>query len=134
MEQVPDLLNLKDVLVATQQSDAEIRILSLERYEDGFIVRHATPSGPRTPESSERLVKGLEAHAVDAAGEAALNPMGLTSLTVSDDVGTDYRLVGMNAGTVHGMTMFQPAIPAHATRLEVLTKAGFVPFELQPPK
>ena len=61
----------------------------------------------------------------------AMNPMGLTSLTIRDDVGTDYRLIGMTAGSVHGFSMFRPAIPAEATRLDVLTKAGFVPFDLQ---
>jgi len=86
---MPDFLKLRDVLVASEQSDAEIRILALERYEGRFIVRHATPSGFRAPQSPKHLVKGLEAHAIDAAGEAALNPMGLTSLTVRDDVGTD---------------------------------------------
>lgn len=42
-------------------------------------------------------------------GEATLNPMGLMSLTLRDDLGTAYQLVGMTGGTGQGFTMFRPA-------------------------
>jgi hypothetical protein len=117
-ERYEDFLNLRRVLVAPPQSDDEIRILALELYDDGFIIRHALPGG-----KGEMPV---------TAKEAGLNPMGLMSLTLRDDLGTQYERVGMMTGGHHGFAMYRPAIPAGAKRLEVLTKGGFVPFELEP--
>lgn len=108
-------LNLVRVVPAQPQDDAEIRILALELYEDGFIIRHVLPSGLQMPTSAE---------------EAGLNPHGLMSLTLRDDLGTRYELVGMHSGTRHGFTMFKPAIPQNAASLDVLTKGGIVRFEL----
>jgi hypothetical protein len=104
------------VLLAPPQSDDEIRILALELYDDGFIIRHALPSGMGEPAAT--------------AEEAGLNPMGLMSLTLRDDLGTQYELVGMTSGSHHGFSMYRPAIPPHAKQLEVLTRGGFVPFQL----
>lgn len=118
MERSEEFLNLQRVLVAPPQSDDQIRILALELYDDGFIIRHALPSGiGEMPATAE---------------EAGLNPMGLMSLTLRDDLGTHYELVGMTTGGHHGFAMYRPAIPARAKRLEVLTKGGFVSFELEP--
>jgi hypothetical protein len=109
---------LTRVLAAPPQTDDEIRILALEIYEDGFIVRHVLPSGPTMPAS---------------AGEATLNPMGLVSLTLRDDLSTTYEMVGMTSGTHHGFTEFIPAIPPEASWLEIYTKAGAVRFDLERP-
>jgi hypothetical protein len=109
-------LDLVSVQAAPPQRGDEIRLLTLERYEDGFIIRHALPSGPsEMPATAE---------------EAGLNPMGLLSLTIKDDVGTQYDSFGMISGTSQGLTMFRPAIPAEAAWLDVLVKEGFVRFEL----
>jgi hypothetical protein len=113
-------LSLLRVLIAPSQTDDEVRVLALEIYEDGFIIRWALPAGMQPPESGE---------------EAAMNPMGLTSLTLRDDLGTSYEMVGMTGGggrATQGFTLFTPPIPSRATWLDVLVKAGFVRFELQP--
>jgi hypothetical protein len=108
-------LNLVRVVEAPPQAEGEIKILTLELYEDGFIVRHVLPGGFEMPASAE---------------EATINPIGLMSLTLRDDLGTDYKLVAANSGRTHGLTMFRPPVPAEAQWLDVLTKAGFVRFDL----
>jgi hypothetical protein len=108
-------LHLRRVLPAPAQSDEDIRVLTLEVYEDGFIIRWVLPSGLEGPASAE---------------EAALNPMGLMSLTLRDALGTPYEMVGMTGGGKHGYTMFRPAIPAEALWLDVFTRGGVVRFDL----
>jgi hypothetical protein len=109
------LKNLVRVLQAPPQTDDEVKLLTLELYEDGFIVRHLVPGGLEMPAS---------------AGEAGLNPMGLSSLTLRDDLGTEYEVIGMTSGRNHGFTMFRPPIPAHASWLDVSSKSGIVRFDL----
>jgi hypothetical protein len=115
----PAFLELIRIIQAGPQRDEDIRILALELYDDGFIIRYALPhglgEGPKTP------------------AEASLNPMGLASLSVRDDVGTAYAIVGGGAGgapAAHGMTRYAPAVPVEASWLDVLTAGGFVRFDL----
>jgi hypothetical protein len=117
-------LNLRRVVLAEPQTGEAIRILALELYDDGFAVRWALPSGPGSgPETAE---------------EAGLNPYGLMSLTLHDDLGTSYEQVSMFSGSVGGgvggasggVTFYAPAIPDEATSLEVLVKDGFIRFDL----
>jgi hypothetical protein len=115
----PAFLELIRIIQAEPQRDDDIRILALELYNDGFIIRYVLPrglgEGPRTP------------------AEATLNPMGLASLSVRDDVGTAYAIVGGGAGgapAAHGMTRYVPAVPGEASWLEVMTAGGLVRFDL----
>jgi hypothetical protein len=116
-------LNLRRVVLAEPQTGEAIRILALELYEDGFAIRWALPSGPGPgPQTAE---------------EAGLNPFGLMSLTLRDDLGTHYEHAAMFSGSLGGPTStnggisyFTPAIPDEATSLEVLVKDGFVHFDL----
>ena len=110
MERDEGFLNLERVLVAPPQSDDEIRILALEVYDDGFIIRHAMPGGMgEMPTSAE---------------EAGLNPMGLMSLTLRDDLGTGYEMVSMTAGGTHGFAMFRPASLPARSGLKCWLRAG----------
>lgn len=119
----PGFVNLLHVLQAEPQADDEIRVLTLEVYEDGFIVRTALPGGMGPlPDSAE---------------EASINPYGLASLTVRDDLNTNYTAAGgggggitHGAGTNHYYMAFGPPIPPEAAWLEVLTKGGLVRFDL----
>jgi hypothetical protein len=117
---IEPLLNLIRVLRAAPQSDDEIRILTLEMYDDGFIVRWVLPKG----------AQGLP----ESAAEAGLNPMGFMSLTLRDALATEYQLVGMTGGTHHGFTMYRPAIPQQARWLDVFTKGGAVRFDVWAPE
>jgi hypothetical protein len=115
----PAFLELIRIIQAEPQRDDDIRILALELYNDGFIIRYVLPRGvgesPKTP------------------AEATLNPMGLASLSVRDDVGTAYAIVGGGAGgapAAHGMTRYVPAVPGEASWLEVMTAGGLVRFDL----
>jgi hypothetical protein len=110
-------LNLRRVVIAPPQVDDEIRILALEIYDDGFILRFAFSGRIQDPASG---------------GEATLNPMGLMSLTLRDGLSTPYKWSGMIAGSGQGLTAFRPSIPPNAAWLEVLTKGGVVRFELEP--
>jgi hypothetical protein len=107
--------NLIQVLQAPpQEAGSEVTILTLELYEDGLILRHLIPNGSTRPSSPEM---------------AALNPLGLMSLTLRDNLGTAYALHGAVAGGSHGFTMFKPAVPDEADWLEMMTKSGFVRFD-----
>jgi hypothetical protein len=110
-------LNLRRVIRGEPQSDEEIRILALEIYEGCLAIRYALPSGlGEGPASAE---------------EAGLNPMGLMSLTIRDDLGTPYGIYAGSAGwTFGGISYFTPAVPSDAAWLEVMTKAGVVRFDL----
>lgn len=117
-----EFLNLRRVVVAEPQAGEAIRILALEIYDDGFAIRWALPSGPGP---------------MPASPEAArLNPSGLMSLPVRDDVGTTYYYAGMLGGAIPvaaggGISFYTPVIPGEASWLEVLVGEGFVRFELQ---
>jgi hypothetical protein len=116
-------LNLQRVIRAQPQTGPSIRILALEIYDMGFALRWALPSGPGSPP--------------ETAEEAQINPFGLMSLTLRDDLHTRYELAGMFSGATlggvsGGVSFYKPAIPEGASWLEVLVKDGFVRFELQP--
>jgi hypothetical protein len=117
-----EFLNLKRVVVAEPQTGEAIRILALEIYDDGFAIRWALPGRPEPMSASPET--------------AALNPSGLMSLPVRDDVGTTYYYAGMLGGTIPvaaggGISFYTPAIPDEASWLEVLVREGFVRFALQ---
>ena len=117
-----EFLNLRRVLVAEPQTGEALRVLALEIYDDGFAIRWALPSRrepmPASPEA------------------AAINPTGMMTLTLRDDVGTRYYYAGMLGGTIHvaaggGITFYTPTIPDEASWLEVFVREEVVRFELQ---
>jgi hypothetical protein len=117
-----EFLNLRRVLVAEPQTGEAIRILAVEVYDDGFAIRWAVPSRPEPMSASPEA--------------AAVNPSGLMSLTLRDDIGTRYYYAGMLGGTIPvaaggGITFYTPTIPDEASWLEVFVREGSVRFELQ---
>jgi hypothetical protein len=117
-----EFLNLRRVVVAEAQTGEAIRILALEIYDDGFAIRWALPSRPEPMPASPEA--------------AALNPSGLMSLPVCDDIGTRYYYAGMLGGSIPvaaggGISFYTPAIPDDASWLEVLVREGTVRFQLQ---
>jgi hypothetical protein len=113
--------NLLQVLPATSQKSGHVRILTLELYDDGLVVRWVLPRGVEWPHT-----------AVEAGSHLA----GLTSLKLHDDVGTPYERMAMSAGNVagvatHGYTVYRPAVPKEARRLDLLSVAGLVRFAFQ---
>lgn len=117
-----EFLNLRRVVVAEPQTGEVIRILALEIYDDGFAIRWAVPSRPAPMPASPEA--------------AAVNPSGLMSLPVRDDVGTRYYYAGMLGGSIPvaaggGISFYTPAIPNETSWLEVLVREGVVRFELQ---
>jgi len=117
-----EFLNLRRVVVAKPQAGEAIRILALEIYDDGFAIRWALPSRPGPMLASPE--------------RAALNPSGLMSLPVRDDLGTRYYYAGMLGGSIPvaaggGISFYTPAIPDESSWLEVLVREEFVRFELR---
>jgi hypothetical protein len=73
--EIPDVQYVRGGDVAIAYQDSEIRILALEIYDDGFALRWVLPSGPGdSPMTAE---------------EAGPNPLGLMSLTLADELGTN---------------------------------------------
>lgn len=86
--------DLVRVIAAPRQQDQSVRILTLELYEDGLIVRYVLPQGYSGPQTAE---------------EATLNPLGPMSFTIQDDAGTAYAWSGGSSGghpVMHGMTQW----------------------------
>ena len=105
-------LKLNRVLIGPDQADLEVRVLAVELYEDGLIVRFALLGGLNMPETPE---------------EAALRPQGPMNFGVADDLGTQYMSAGSHSGggkVTRGDAQFIPAVPEGASRLTVLTDAG----------
>ena len=104
--------NLRQVAIAPTQADAALKVLSVELYEDGLIVRYVITE----PAEFSRDIR-------------------TTHLTVGDDLGNDYVPLGGNAGgtaggTMHGQREFSPAIAEGATSLTVSSTAGTVHITL----
>ena len=117
-----EFLNLRRVLLAEPQTGETIRVLTLEIYDDGFAIRWAVPSRPEPMPASPEA--------------ATVNPTGMMSLTVRDDIGTRYYYAGMLGGTIPvaaggGITFYTPTIPDEASWLEVLVGEGSVRLQLQ---
>jgi hypothetical protein len=110
------LIPVRVIRVEPQAGDS-IRIIALELHDVGFALRWALPTGlGPLPESAK---------------EARLNPFGLMSLTLRDDLGTQYQHAGIRGERLGGVSFFKPAIPAEATWLEIFVKDGIVRFELR---
>jgi hypothetical protein len=105
------------VIRVEPQAGDSIRIIALELHDVGFAVRWELPTGlGPLPESAK---------------EAGLNPFGLISLTLRDDLGTQYQHAGIRGERLGGVSLFKPAIPAEAGWLEIFIKDGIVRFDLR---
>ena len=108
---------LRVVLPADEpRPDQDLRLLAVEIFEDGVMVRYAKRGGTAGPESPE---------------EAALMRNGVT---LSDDVGTRYEVRGGSAAgddqVAHGLWAYAPPPPPEARRLTALTWQGPVDFQV----
>jgi hypothetical protein len=132
--------NLRRVLLAPDQGEVDLRILTVELYDDGLIVRYVQKWGrdfdqeavlrqehaSQGREMSDELLD-IELRRQEAHGD----PYFVAN--VEDDVGTDYRMAG---GGAHGAPQvrceseFTPAVPDDATKLIVYTDVGSVEIPL----
>ena len=81
-----------------------VRLLTVEIYEDGVIVRWVLPKVEFPVERDEPLVQ--------------------VSLSVSDDLGTDYQFVtggwrGSGGAPIRGEAIYAPGAPVGARRLSI---------------
>jgi hypothetical protein len=93
------------VLPAPQNRYDEIRLVSLDLHERGFVIR-------------------WEAEPGSAGAQAAMSPTPLMALTLHDDLNTRYERVG----GAHGFNLYRPAIPPEATWLNVTKRDEVVLF------
>lgn len=72
--------------------------------------------------------------AANVAEDPEEDHLAVRQFRPSDDVGTDYEIAGGGAGgngrVTHGQEQWVPAVPAHATKLFVLTPGGIVELSL----
>lgn len=86
------------------------RVLALELYDDGLIVRFVVPQEDDFPYA----------------------PWDVADFSLRDDVGTTYRFEGLTAGgrPAHGVVTFSPPAPPSAQSVEVRSPAGSARFDL----
>lgn len=107
--------DLRAVLLPAATRTNAGRVLALEIYRDGLIVR-ATRPAPESPSRPPAPFLAAE-----------------TGFALTDDVGGAYAFAGSVAGgtpTTHVMAMFVPAPPAGASWLEAASPLGWARFDL----
>jgi hypothetical protein len=97
-------------LLPADSAPSRGRVLALEVYDDGLIVRFMVPKDDDFPYA----------------------PWEAPDFTVRDDLGTTYRFEGLTAGgrPAHGLVTFSPPVPPRAQCIEVRSPAGFARFDL----
>ncbi len=126
-------LDLRRVVMAPRQDEHSVRVLDLELYADGVIVRFLVLGA--------RDLSGF-------AGIAGDDPAGRVSFSLTDDLGTAYEWTktgstlvlagdqpggstgGARAPILRGDAVFVPAVPAEATQLTIVTVEGLVEIPL----
>jgi hypothetical protein len=107
-------IELRRVVPVTMQPppDSALKLLTVEMYEDGVIVRYAFPN----TEEARAIMKGA------------------WHFEMTDDLGTLYWPLGGGASGVgksaHGSRVFTPAVPADARRLLIRTALGTATVDL----
>ena len=130
-------MEFQRALAVQPQAGAAIQIHAVELYRDGVVVRHSYDDPvdvePRLPmhfydlAGADPPIEEMLAEARAAGGTLAPN------VSLSDDVGTNYRTSGVSEGgvqVVHGQSRFTPGVPAEAKRLVVATYAGTITVDL----
>jgi hypothetical protein len=97
-------------LLPADSAPSRGRVLALELYDDGSIVRFVVPHEDDFPYA----------------------PWDAPDFTLRDDLGTSYRFEGLTAGgrPAHGLVTFSPAVPSSARSIEVRSPAGSARFDL----
>jgi hypothetical protein len=102
--------DLRAVHLAPDQGGPGLRVLSVELYADGVIVRYVV---------------------VDFVPPSAGDAWKWPQLEIGDDVGTEYEQVGASAGSgdggpLRGEIRFIPEVPSTAALVTVQTDGGSV--------
>jgi hypothetical protein len=86
------------------------RVLALELYDDGLIIRFVVPHKDEFPYA----------------------PWDAADFSLQDDVGTSYRFEGLTAGgqPAHGLVTFSPPVPPSARWVEVRAPVGSARFDV----
>jgi hypothetical protein len=93
-----------------------VRVLTVEMYEDGLVVRYVVPD-----------------FELPVGGDLD-KPWEVVDVAVEDDAGTEYEWAGEGGGShggpFRGEVWFTPAVPGDARRLIVRTESSYVELEL----
>jgi hypothetical protein len=102
--------DLLRVLLPAEAVPARGRVLALELYTDGLLVRVVIPSHDDFP----------------------YPPWEAATFALHDDAGTAYLFEGFTAGgqPTHGIVTFSPAAPPDTRWIETITPAGRARFNL----
>ncbi len=124
-------------LVARPQPGAAVRVLAVELYGDGLVVRYTyddpvdvRPTVPLDFYDLAGVEPPLEALLAEAEAEGGNLAPGIS---LRDDVGTRYIWSGGGQSGVEvaqGESQFTPAVPADASRLVVSSYAGAIELDL----
>jgi hypothetical protein len=103
--------DIRRVIVVPDQNDAEVKLLTVELYADGVIVRYVVPSFVWP-------VQDLNAPLPEDFGAEV----------IGDDTGTEYQFEQGGGSAVDGSpyrasATFTPSVPPAATKLRVATRA-----------
>jgi hypothetical protein len=103
--------------MAPAQPSGKVRVLTVEMYEDGLVVRYVLPD-----------------FELPVVGELD-KPWEPVDIAVEDDTGTEYEWAGggggsLDEGPFRGEVAFTPAVPGDARRLIVRSESGSVELEL----
>ncbi len=113
-------LELLRVALPSRRSgeDTVITVLALEIYRDGLIVRSV----------SSRVDDRRDQRSTSRCAVSTID------MSVTDDVGTDYRFTALTAGgfpNVQGMSCFVPTVPDAAHIVVVHAEAHQTMFEFE---